>query len=56
MLQKLGGQCWFKYGEGDDSCTLELDFENWKENIWKEFNNQDHFVVKESDVVKEEVI
>jgi NADPH-ferrihemoprotein reductase len=32
-LQELGGQCFFKRGEGDDSGVLELDFEKWQQEL-----------------------
>lgn len=36
-LEKLNGNRWHKYGEGDDSCTMEIDFDNWKTDLWKNF-------------------
>jgi NADPH-ferrihemoprotein reductase len=34
LLEKLGGKKIYKYGEGDDNCSLEEDFNDWKKNIW----------------------
>jgi len=27
LLEEKNGKRWYPYGEGDDSCSLELDFE-----------------------------
>jgi len=35
-LETLGGKRIYQYGEGDDNASLEDDFNDWKENIWKE--------------------
>ena len=34
LLEKLGGQRCFEYGEGDDDGSLEEDFEAWKSKLW----------------------
>jgi sulfite reductase alpha subunit-like flavoprotein len=36
FLDKIGCKSVYKYGEGDDNCSLEEDFEEWKKNIWVE--------------------
>jgi len=36
-LESLGGSRWYQYGEGDDGSTMEIDFENWKQDLWKTF-------------------
>lgn len=34
-LEKFGAISMIPYGEGDDDATLEDDFAEWKENMWK---------------------
>lgn len=41
-LAKLGGIRCFDYGEGDDSGTLEDDFEAWKAKLWPSMLSQFH--------------
>lgn len=41
-LAKLGGVRVFEYGEGDDSGTLEDDFEAWKAKFWPAMLSQFH--------------
>lgn len=41
-LAKLGGNRVFEYGEGDDSGTLEDDFEAWKAKLWPSMLSQFH--------------
>jgi NADPH-ferrihemoprotein reductase len=41
-LAKLGGVRAFDYGEGDDSGTLEDDFEAWKAKFWPSIISQFH--------------
>ena len=41
-LAKLGGNRVFDYGEGDDSGTLEDDFETWKAKLWPSMLSQFH--------------
>lgn len=40
MLAKLGGIRVFEYGEGDDSGTLEEDFEKWRAMLWPAITQQ----------------
>lgn len=35
FLSQMGGTAIYPYGEGDDDCSLEEDFESWKENLWQ---------------------
>jgi NADPH-ferrihemoprotein reductase len=34
QMAKLGARSIFEYGEGDDDCSLEDDFDAWKEKLF----------------------
>lgn len=40
LLAQLGGRAVYQYGEGDDSGSLEEDFEAWKEGLWPALKQQ----------------
>ena len=33
LLAALSGERWYPYGEGDDNSGLEVDFENWAQDL-----------------------
>jgi NADPH-ferrihemoprotein reductase len=35
LLEKLGGRRIYKLGLGDDNCSLEDDFTEWRKDLWK---------------------
>ncbi|TYZ59896.1 hypothetical protein PybrP1_009209 [[Pythium] brassicae (nom. inval.)] len=35
-MEQLGAKRMFHYGEGDDDASLDEDFEDWKETLWKD--------------------
>ncbi|POM69050.1 NADPH-cytochrome p450 reductase [Phytophthora palmivora] len=55
LMEHHGATRMFHYGEGDDDASLDEDFDDWKEPLWKELRKQ--FIAGESeeenDVVKE---
>lgn len=40
LLEGHGAQRMFHYGEGDDDATLDEDFDEWKEPLWKALRKQ----------------
>jgi NADPH-ferrihemoprotein reductase len=58
LLEKLGGERMYKYGEGDDNLCLEDDFNAWKEGIWEEIktnilNQKDQKVLNQIKMAKD---
>lgn len=47
LMEKHGAHRVFNYGEGDDDATLDEDFDEWKEPLWKALRKQ--FITGESD-------
>lgn len=39
-MEHLGAKRVYHYGEGDDDASLDEDFEDWKEKLWKELRAQ----------------
>ena len=42
LLEEIGANRIFPYAEGDDDNELELDFENWKAQLWPSLVSQFH--------------
>ncbi|KAE9335352.1 NADPH--cytochrome P450 reductase 1 [Phytophthora rubi] len=40
LMEAHGAQRMFHYGEGDDDATLDEDFDEWKEPLWKAMRKQ----------------
>ncbi|KAL4115427.1 hypothetical protein PRIC2_013589 [Phytophthora ramorum] len=40
LMDKHGAQRVFHYGEGDDDASLDEDFDDWKEPLWKALKKQ----------------
>ncbi|KAG1708782.1 hypothetical protein DVH05_022404 [Phytophthora capsici] len=40
LMEAHGAQRVFHYGEGDDDASLDEDFDDWKESLWKELRKQ----------------
>uniref|UniRef100_M4BLU6 NADPH--hemoprotein reductase n=2 Tax=Hyaloperonospora arabidopsidis (strain Emoy2) TaxID=559515 RepID=M4BLU6_HYAAE len=54
LMEQYGAQRVFDYGEGDDDASLDEDFDDWKEPLWKALRKQ--FIVDESfELCEEEV-
>jgi hypothetical protein len=34
LLNKKGAKTVYEMGEGDDNCSLEDDFIEWRKNLW----------------------
>ncbi|RQM14350.1 hypothetical protein DD237_005873 [Peronospora effusa] len=56
LMEKHGAHRVFHYGEGDDDASLDEDFDDWKEPLWKALRKQ--FIATEeiennSEIVKE---
>ncbi|OWZ00455.1 NADPH-cytochrome P450 reductase, partial [Phytophthora megakarya] len=54
LMEHHGATRVFHYGEGDDDASLDEDFDDWKEPLWKELRKQ--FIAgdtEEDDAVKE---
>ena len=50
LLEKLGAKRVYGLGEGDDNCSLEDDFVEWRKNLWPtliEFRKKNHLKVEE---------
>ncbi|RLN66444.1 hypothetical protein BBP00_00002196 [Phytophthora kernoviae] len=51
LMEKYGAHRVFHYGEGDDDASLDEDFDDWKEPLWKELRKQ--FITGVDEVVEE---
>ncbi|KAG6617378.1 putative NADPH-cytochrome P450 reductase [Phytophthora cinnamomi] len=51
LMERHGAQRMFHYGEGDDDATLDEDFDDWKEPLWKALRKQ--FIAGEEDQQQE---
>ncbi|KAG7399021.1 hypothetical protein PHYBOEH_009912 [Phytophthora boehmeriae] len=51
LMEKHGAHRVFHYGEGDDDASLDEDFDDWKEPLWKELRKQ--FITGAEDVVEQ---
>lgn len=40
LMAKHGAERAYNYGEGDDDASLDEDFDDWKENLWKALRKQ----------------
>ncbi|CAI5731945.1 unnamed protein product [Hyaloperonospora brassicae] len=40
LMERHGAQRVFDYGEGDDDASLDEDFDDWKESLWKALRKQ----------------
>lgn len=40
LMAKYGARRVYNYGEGDDDASLDEDFDDWRENLWKELRKQ----------------
>lgn len=51
-MEGYGAKRVFNYGEGDDDASLDEDFDEWKETLWKELRRQ--FIIGEADAHEDE--
>ncbi|GMF64638.1 unnamed protein product [Phytophthora lilii] len=51
LMEQHGAQRVFHYGEGDDDATLDEDFDDWKEPLWKALRKQ--FITGDSEESEE---
>jgi NADPH-ferrihemoprotein reductase len=47
QFEKFGGKRMYPYGEGDDDGCIEEDFDEWKENLWKQLQIKFQISLKE---------
>lgn len=40
LMEEYGATRAYHYGEGDDDASLDEDFDDWRENLWKELRKQ----------------
>ncbi|TDH68183.1 hypothetical protein CCR75_004108 [Bremia lactucae] len=54
LMEKYGGKRIYNYGEGDDDASLDEDFAEWKEQLWKTLRSQ--FIANDNDHKQDESI